>query len=270
MKILISLCFLSLLGTPALAKQRIVTLSPHLTEWVYSLGKGENLVAVSDFSNYPPAAQQLPRVADYNGADIAAIMRLQPDIILAWQGGNKPQDIARLKSLGFTVFTSQPLKPDDIASELTALGPLLDAGEQATVLATQFRKQLTEMRAHYQTASPRKVLYYMWTQPIMTIGQNAWANQLLNVCGAQTVFTDAPNDYPQVSLQEVLRRQPQLLIAASHTSVDDLNAFWAPHRDLLKAPLIVVDPDITSRFTLRLLPALNRLCEQIAHTTQVH
>ncbi len=270
MKVYLSLCIFCLISVPAFANQRIVTLSPHLTEWVYSLGKGEDLVAVSDFSDYPSAAQQLPRVADYNGADIAAIMRLQPDIILAWQGGNKPQDIARLKSLGFRVFTSQPLKPDDIASELATLGSLLDASEQATALTSQFRQQLSELRAHYQTASPRKVLYYMWTQPIMTIGQNAWANQLLNVCGAQTVFNDAPNDYPQVSLQEVLRRQPQLLIAASHNSVDDLNAFWAPHRALLNAPLIVVNPDITSRFTLRLLPALGTLCEQIAYTTQVN
>lgn len=264
MKVCLSLYLLYFISLPTLATQRIVALSPHLTEWVFSLDKGENLVAVSEFSDYPKAAQHLPRVADYNGADIAAIMRLQPDIILAWQGGNKPQDIARLKSLGFTVFTSQPVKPDDIATELTALGALLNASGKAATLASTFTRQLTDLRSRYHVDTPRSALYYMWTQPIMTIGEHAWANQLLNVCGAQTLFADAPNDYPQVSMQEVLRRQPQLLISASHASSEELNAFWAPHRALLNAPLIVVDPDITSRFTLRLLPALEDMCQQIA------
>lgn len=256
-------CPVSVLAAP----QRIVTLSPHLTEWVYSLGAGDRLVAVSAHSDYPAEAQTLPVVANYNGADIGAIVALNPDLILAWQGGNKPQDLARLTSLGFSVYLSQPLQPQDIADELLEVARLLEVTNQAQPLADRFRQQLTELQSRYYTDSPLKVFYYMWSRPLMTVGPDAWANQLLKVCGAQTLFADSPVDYPQVSVQQVLLRQPALLVAASQSSEEALAEFWTPHRDVLSAPLITADPDKLSRFTLRLLPELSGLCENI-HQTQ--
>ena len=97
-------------------RMRIVSLSPHLTEIVFALEKQKDLVAVSDYSDFPysqgcidkSCTNQVPSVASYQGADIAAIVRLKPTIILAWEGGNKAQDIARLEQLGFTVFRSSP------------------------------------------------------------------------------------------------------------------------------------------------------------------
>jgi len=76
------------------APKRVVTLSPHLTEWMYSLDAEDTLVGVSAYSDFPPEAASLPVIADYNGANLASIMALKPDLILAWQGGNKPQDTA--------------------------------------------------------------------------------------------------------------------------------------------------------------------------------
>ena len=107
------------------------------------------------------------------------------------------------------------------------------------------------------------VFYYSWTTPLMTVGPDAWANKLLHVCGAQTLFYDSPVDYPQVALKDVLTRQPQALVAASKSARADLEGFWADHRSFLNAPLIVVNPDITSRFSLRLINELKLLCEGI-------
>lgn len=253
-----------LLANSALGKPRIVALSPHLTEWVYSLKMGDALVGASAYSDYPAQAESIPRVADYNGVNFRALMALSPDIVLAWQGGNKPQDIARLKQLGYTVFLSSVHTPDDIPDELEALGNILDKNTLATTLATDFREALARIRAQYQRTSPTPVFYYSWTSPLMTVGENAWPNHLLATCGAETIFSDAPNDYPQVSVQEVLKRQPALLIAATKASAEQAGTFWQPHHEVLDAPLMTVDPDITSRFTLRLLPALRKLCEGVS------
>ncbi|WP_414828335.1 helical backbone metal receptor [Alteromonas sp. H39] len=252
----------------AVAAQRIVTLAPHLTEWAYSLDMGDTLVGVSAYSDYPEAAKALPQVADYNGVNFRALMALSPDLVLAWEGGNKPQDISRLKQLGFSVFLSSVRTPDDIADELEALGQLVNKERRAALLASEFREQLADLREKYHRATTTPVFYYSWTSPLMTVGKDAWANQLLAVCGARTIFTDAPNDYPQVSIQEVLRRQPALLIAATRSSAQQASVFWEPHRNILDAPLITVDPDVTSRFTLRLLPALSRLCGSVSSIRQ--
>ncbi|MDO6567242.1 cobalamin-binding protein [Alteromonas sp. 1_MG-2023] len=242
---------------------RIITLAPHLTEWVYSLGLEAHLIGVSDYSNFPQAAQLLPTVADYQGADLSQIMTLQPTLILAWEGGNKPQDLHRLESLGYDVFRAKITEIEDIGSELIRLGKLTNTEEKANALATAFLNELTVLRAEYATSPYNKVFYYSWSSPLMTIGENAWPNKLLNVCGSQTLFNDSPVDYPQVSVQEVLARQPAALVAASNQPTSNLEQFWAPHRNFLSAPLIAVNPDVTSRFSLRLINELKTLCKGI-------
>jgi vitamin B12 transport system substrate-binding protein len=242
---------------------RIITLAPHLTEWVYSLGLEAHLIGVSDYSNYPKEAQLLPKVADYQGADLTQIMALQPTLILAWEGGNKPQDLHRLESLGYKVFRAKITEVEDIASELKRLGKATNTEEKANALTNDFLRHLAALRDQYATPSKHKVFYYSWTSPLMTIGDNAWPNKLLNVCGAQTLFGDSPVDYPQVSVQEVLSRQPSAIVAASKQPASGLEQFWHPHRRFLSAPLIVVNPDISSRFSLRLINELKTLCKGI-------
>ncbi len=242
---------------------RIITLAPHLTEWVYSLGLEAHLIGVSDYSNFPKEAQLLPKVADYQGADLTQIMALQPTLILAWEGGNKPQDLHRLESLGYKVFRAKITEVEDIASELKRLGKATNTEEKANALTNDFLRHLAALRDQYATPSKHKVFYYSWTSPLMTIGDNAWPNKLLNVCGAQTLFGDSPVDYPQVSVQEVLSRQPSAIVAASKQPASGIEQFWHPHRRFLSAPLIVVNPDISSRFSLRLINELKTLCKGI-------
>jgi vitamin B12 transport system substrate-binding protein len=242
---------------------KIVSLAPHLTEWVYSLGLDKHLVAVSDYSDYPDAASLLPRVADYQGADIAAIMALQPDLLLAWDGGNKAQDIQKLKALGVNVFSSKVTTLEDIPKEIMRLAAITHVEPRAKQLTESFLQSLGHLRSQYQNSKPVSVFYYSWTAPLMSIGKQAWANGLLNVCGAETVFADSPVDYPQVSLKDVLIRQPQVLVAASKSSISELEVYWKAHRAHLTAPLVVVNPDATSRFSLRLINELKILCKGI-------
>jgi vitamin B12 transport system substrate-binding protein len=263
---LLLLCLLTSINAKGF--ERIVSLSPHLTEWVYSLNQGQNLVGVSAYSNYPVDAQALPQVADYNGVNFTQLMILEPDLILAWQGGNKPQDIAKLRSLGYQVFLSHPEQPLDISLELRQLSELLGVKEQGARLSTTFTQGLDRIKRQYANSRPLTAFYYSWTQPLMSIGKHTWANQVLGYCQAHTLFADSPIDYPQVTLQQVIVRQPDLLIAASTASEIDLMKFWQPHKQALQAPLITVNPDIMSRFTLRLLPEMERLCQQINHTRQ--
>ena len=120
------------------------------------------------------------------------------------------------------------------------------------------------LRQSYASFTPPvPVFYYASTSPLMTVGQQTWANTLLSLCGARTVFYDSPIDYPQVSVKSVLARKPAVLLAASHVDALTLEAFWQPHRAYLSAPLIVLDPDVMSRYTLRLLPTLRSLCTDI-------
>jgi vitamin B12 transport system substrate-binding protein len=246
-----------------LAVERIVSLAPHTTELIYALGAGNKLVAVSDYSNYPIEAEKLPSVANYNGIDIETIMRLKPDLIVAWQGGNKPQDIARLASLGFTIYSSAPQSPDDISRDIIELGKILGQETQAKTLANNFSVSLASIKLRYQKQSKQHVFYYLWTAPLMTIGAQAWANKLIEICGASQIFNDSPIPYPEVSKEQVISRQPTLLIAAMKLTAQDAQQYWQATEALLKARLIVVNPDELHRFAPRLIEGLSSLFTQI-------
>lgn len=263
----ICLLLLSLYGFATQAEQqRIISLAPHTTELAFALDLGAQLVAVSDASDYPEAAQHLPRVASHHGVNFEAIVKLQPDLILAWQGGNKPQDLSKLARLGFTLFYSHPQQPDDIASELIALGKLTRRQPQAEQAAKTFRYKLTALQQAYKTAQPKTVFYYMWPKPLMTIGKNAWAGKLLNICRADNLFADSKTDYPQVRLEQVIKRRPQIIVAAFKTDAEAQHTFWQPWLAGLNAQITQVNPDLLHRFTPRLIDGLSQLCQAIHPT----
>ena len=246
--------------------QRIISLSPHLTELVYALNAQDRLVAVSDYSDYPKEASKLPSVASFQGVNFEQVVRLKPDLILAWQGGNKPQDLERLKSLGFTIFYSTPKTLADISEEVKTLGELLGNKRLGEALSLKFDKKLDRLQTTYQTGKKIKVFYYLWPKPLMTIGQSAWGNELLNVCGASNIFDDAINDYPEVPMESVVRRKPAMIIAVNKESKQQIVEFWQPWLPLLERnedDIKQANPDLLHRFTPRLLDGLSILCEKI-------
>ncbi|WP_416306278.1 cobalamin-binding protein [Neptunicella sp. SCSIO 80796] len=246
--------------------QKIISLSPHLTELVYALNSGDKLLAISDFSDYPAEAAKLPSVASHLGVDFEAIMRLQPDLILAWRGGNKPQDLNRLESLGFSLFYSHPEKPADIAIEIMQLGKRLGQMDIAKQLSQQYSHQLEQIKQRYAAQSRLSVFYYMWPKPLMTIGQGAWANHLLDYCSADNIFADVSAAYPEVGIEAVVERQPEVIIAAQKAAPAEVQQFWQSWTPLIhkhKVKVVQVNPDLLHRFTPRLVEGLNTLCEKI-------
>ena len=114
--------------------QRIVALTPHLTELLYAVGAGEQVVGVDAGSDFPAAARALPRVGDFSRIRFERILALQPDLIVAWVGGNRAADIHGIQQLGIPVLLTQATRLDDVAHLLRLLGATTGhaaAGEEA-------------------------------------------------------------------------------------------------------------------------------------------
>ena len=240
-------------------EKRIITLAPHLTELVFLLKQDSHLVAVSDYSDYPASARLLPSVASHTGLDFKAIIKARPTHILAWEGGNKPQDIAKLISLGFNVLSQRTSTLTDISQNIIELGTFLHS-PMATIVSNQFDRMLTQIQNTYGTREHQTVFYYSWTMPLMSIGVSAWGNEILKICRLTHIFEQVPVEYPQVSLAEVLRIQPDYIINVSKEPLNSVEAFWFPHKKVLDVPLIQLNPDLIHRYTPRILPEIGRLC----------
>jgi vitamin B12 transport system substrate-binding protein len=241
---------------------RIITLSPHLTEMVFALGKGEHLVAVSDYSDFPETASDLKSVASYQGANIAEIVRLQPSHVLVWRGGNKDADIEKLKALNISVYESSIDSVESLLDDIAGIGVYIFEEQAAQTLIQQLTNSINAMAVQYTNASIN-VVYFLSTQPLVGLGNDKWLNSLLGLCGITNVYANSPSAYPQLQLPDIIRRQPNMLIAASKANRFQLAQFWAAHKAVLTNVITHANPDALHRFTPRAIAEMTQLCERV-------
>jgi len=259
---------------PQKISHRIVTLSPHLAEMVASAGALNQLVGVVSYSDYPKAVRQLPIVGDYNALNFEKILQLKPDIILVWQGGNRPQDLARLKQLqpqlGFKLFYSQPQKLNDIANEIDAIAQLVGTEQLAQAHTQALRQQLQQLKQNYQQnpkISPLKVFYEIWHQPLITINGQHFISQAIAICKGINIFADLKPIAGQVSLEVVIKRNPEVILLGGNQSKQQS---WQQHwqnypmiQAVKHQRLIPLNADLYQRPTARLIQNLPDLCQKI-------
>lgn len=255
-----SLVFALHLNAQASTKEtRIITLSPHLTEIVFALGKGDLLVGVSDYSDYPASAVNLPRVASYEGANLADIIRLQPTHILAWRGGNKDADIEKLKNMDVKLYESSIDSVDSLLTDINNIGQFLNANTEASKLLSSINSTIASISERYQ-GQVKTAIYYLSAQPFMGLGNDKWLNSLLSLCGIENIYVDSMSAYPQLQMADIIRKQPNVIIAGSNAPSTSIEAFWSPHSGLLQSQIILANPDALHRFTNRAIGEMETLC----------
>lgn len=247
---------------PASAAQRVISLAPSTTELAYAAGMGDTLLAVSAYSDYPPAAKQLEQVASWQGINLERILALKPDLVLAWRGGNPQRVLDQLASFGIPIFYADAKNIDEIAQSLDALAQYSPHPEQAHQAAASLRQQVDELKTRYASNSPRPVLLQFGTQPLFTSSAATLQSQVLSLCGAENIFADSPVPWPQVSREQVLVRKPQaIVISGNAQQIANVKAFWGPQLDV---PVIALEEDWFNRAGPRIMLAAQSLCGQLA------
>jgi len=252
------------LNAPA---KRIVSLAPHTTELLFSAGAGDRLVATVDYSDFPAAAKNLPRIGGYSKFDLEAVLARRPDLIVGWKSGNSAAALEKLQRLGIPVFLSEPQHLDAIADEIDALAVLAGTTPLASPVTKAWRKRLDDLRRRYRNASAVSVFYEVWNQPLMTVNGRHLISEAITLCGGRNVFAQLPSLAPQVSVEAVLAADPQVIIASGmgeeHPEWLDDWRRWPGLHAVKGNHLYFIPPDLLQRNTLRLLDGTERMCEAI-------
>lgn len=247
--------------------RRIVALSPAATELLFAAGAGDRLVAAVSFSDYPPAAQALPRVGSNQRLDMEAILDLAPDLVVAWGSGNPDAQLQRLEAFGITVYYSEPLRFAQVATSLARLGKLAGTAEAGEQAAQGFRNKVTALRQQYSEQTPVSVFYQIWDQPLMTVNGDHLISQALTVCGGVNVFADLDSLAPRISREAVLEKDPRAIIAGGRGEEDqDWLAPWqavAALQAVQRGNLFFVPPSLLQRPTPRMLKGTRQLCQHL-------
>jgi iron complex transport system substrate-binding protein len=248
--------------------RRIISLSPNITELVFSAGAGDKLVGVSSYSDYPDDAKLIPGIGDSSSLDLERIVALKPDLVIAWGGGNKVTDIDKLERLGLAVFVTEATNLEDIPRLLRTTGKLAGTLAIAELAASTYDIELRKIKQSYQSRKQVGVLYLIWHQPLMTVSGNHIISDIINICGGINVFAAAPSLTPVISAESLLEADPQIIISSMplgspETGARELRQRFPHIRAVRNHHLFFVHPDLILRQTARMLMATKTVCEQV-------
>jgi vitamin B12 transport system substrate-binding protein len=262
---LLLIVYLPMFAVQAAPAKRVIALSPHAVEMLYAIGAGSTILATTDHADFPAAALDIPRIAGYYGAQIERVIELNPDLVVVWGSGNKAEDIERIKELGFKVFNSDPKSLEAVAVDLKALGELTGHEDEANKVADDYLAELAELRQQNLAKAEVKVFYQLWSTPLMTVSKNSWIQQIIEVCHGDNVYFEAASDYPQVSLEAVLLKMPEVILQ-SQDKGNILGVDWSQWQEIPAVKhkhIYQLNADLLHRAAPRALLGVNALCEAL-------
>ncbi|MGP8307028.1 vitamin B12 ABC transporter substrate-binding protein BtuF [Vibrio sp. YIC-376] len=250
--------------------QRIISLAPHATEIAYAAGLGDKLIAVSEMSDYPAQTNSLEKVTNYQGIKLERIIALQPDLVIAWPAGNPAKELEKLKQFDVPIYYSTTGSLEDIASNIEQLSQYSEDPQVGQKAADDFRTQLEALKKKYNTENKVRYFYQLSEKPIITVAGKNWPSEVFTFCGGENIFTDSGSPYPQVSIEQVITRQPDVIFTSRHAMSND--GMWSEWKNELPAlkngHIWSLNADWINRPTPRTLNAITEVCEHFESVRQ--
>jgi iron complex transport system substrate-binding protein len=215
-------CWLLALGlfaaaatTAAEPPRRIVSLAPSLTEVLFAVGAGDQVVGVTEFCNYPPEVLDRPRIGGVspNTISLERIVALAPDLVLSGGDGQEQLALALIR-LGIPTRTLAARTLPDVLELIEETGALTGHTARGRSLRAELAERIERVRRQVAARpGPRpRVFYQVWDQPLITTGRS-FLSELIELAGGVNVFGDLPQAFPQVSEEAVLARDPEVILA---------------------------------------------------------
>jgi vitamin B12 transport system substrate-binding protein len=247
----------------AAAVGRVVSLAPSLSEIVVELGSADLLVGVLDAGERPAELEHLPSVGRYGQLDMERLLSLQPDLLLLWPGSVGPAQREQLKRLNIPTYVADPHSLDQLAAQMETIASRLGRPERGVSLATELRQRLASLRLRYRRDEPLRVFYQVWDRPLYTVGGGQIISDALEVCGARNVFADLTLPAPQISVEAVLQRNPEVILASDQAQLDAWKA-WPQVAAVARGQLLLVTDKGLERPSGQMVEATAKLCQVIA------
>ena len=215
--------------------QRIISLAPSNTEILFALGLADRVVAVTDYCNYPKAAQEKPKVGGFSTVDIERVVEIQPDLILA-ANIHKEEVIPALERFDLTVVYLDPTNLEEVLEAIMLVGQYTGEEDKASQLVTDMMSRIeaiTNKTANLTDAQKPRVFSIIWHDPLMSVGMGL-RHDLILQAGGINIIEELDEEYPSVSLEWVIDKNPEVIIAGVGMGTgEDLTFQFALNEDRL-------------------------------------
>ncbi len=253
--------------------QRIISLSPSNTEILYAIGLDSRIAGVTTYCNYPAAAQQCKKIGGFSDPNLEMIAALDPDLVVV-ESIHRLQ-IPALEKAGITVLAVEPERLEDISTAVKMIGQATGKQREAQQLADDIRKKIEQVRNMVTGDSYRPLVYYeVWHEPLMTVGPGTLIDDLITACGGVNLAGDAATQYPELSDEIIILRNPDIIVYQESHGVPAANPMtrgngWQSIKAIQNGQVTEVDPDIYNRAGPRIIQAMDELLSIIHPEVEV-
>lgn len=248
--------------------KKFVSLVPALTEIVFSIGAQNNLVGITRFCNYPEETKYIEKVGGFSGAliSIESIILLRPDFVLVSKDMHF-RIIDLLDQVGIASVAFEPKNMEDIFSCIETIGNLTGCEDGASLVISQMKEKLDKAKSLSAGKEKVSVFWEIWDNPLMTSGPHTFINEAILLAGGKNIFDDVIASWPEVSVEQVILRNPDWIISGSDHEAQMNRASllkrpgWSAIGAVRNNRIAVLDADMIMRAGPRLADAILRLAE---------
>ena len=257
-------CVLSQYALAVQYPKRIVSLTPNVTEMLYAIGAGKQVVGVLAGSDYPFAARKVTRVGRYDSINVEALAGLHPDLVLTWRNMTLPSTLAALAKLKIPVTVVGANTLSAVAYAMSELGGLTGHKKTAHRIVMQYKLQLFRLEQRYQRMTPKvRVFVQLTNNPLYTPTSRSLINQVIKLCGGTNIFGSVGGDAAEVAEEGVLKANPQVIIGLSPVDVSPWR-YWPTLSAAKHKQLYVIPAALLAQPGPRLMQGALIMCADIA------
>ena len=255
--VILALCLAGTVWAQSSIPQRIVSVTPSVTEALFALG--DKVVGVTSWCTYPPEATERTIIGDAFNLNMEVLLSLQPDLVIG-DSTLVAGHIEQLRALGIEVGTIDPTTLDEVIDSMITLGELVGDQKGGQALSENMRSRLSELTSHVPAGSSKRVFVEIWYEPLMTVGPGSFLDELINLAGGENIAADTGQPWPQFSEEQVLARDPEVIILTNYNKAEALQRpAWQNLAAYKTGDVYEVNPDLYVRSTPRLLDGLAEL-----------
>jgi len=204
--------------------ERVVSLAPNLTEIVFAVGGGAQLVGRTSYCDFPPEAKSVAEVGDTRQPNLERLVSLKPQVVLVSTASQLEVFTQQLQNQNIAVFVTDPHDLEGVFRTITQIGEILGKKDQATALVQTLRQRTSAVEQAVKDKTPVRVFYQLSGEPLYTAGHDAFVTDLMRRAGATSVTAELPGDWPKYSSESALAAKPEAIILPTGGSMGAANS----------------------------------------------